>query len=127
MHKINFKFNSLFTQHEVETLLLAMQKAIETYRNPNHPYDDSLQDLFAGFLHLNGETRLFADLIEQSLFDKLFNMPDVQFTLLFLFCLRYFSSPIDDVAEYFELFDLKRHTLARDYSPAPKLLDVVNI
>lgn len=127
MHKINSKFHLLFTQHEVETLLLTMQKAIETYRNPNHPYDDSLQDLFAGFLHLNGETRLFADLIEQSLFDKLFNMPDGQFTLLFLFCLRYFSSPIDDVAEYFELFDRERHTLARVYSPAPKLLDMVNI
>nr|WP_321271512.1 hypothetical protein [uncultured Tolumonas sp.] len=127
MHKINSKFHSLFTQHEVETLLLTMQKAIETYRNPNHPYDDSLQDLFAGFLHLNGETRLFVEFIEQSLFDKLFDMPDEQFTLLFLFCLRYFSSPIDDVAEYFELFDRKRHTLTLDYSSASKCMDAINI
>jgi hypothetical protein len=35
--------------------------------------------------------------------------------------------PDDDVFESFKLSDQERHTSTRDYSPAPKLLDVVNI
>lgn len=115
------------TSQQATHLLLAMQKSIETKLNPDHPYDDKLSDLFAGFLHLNGETRLFVDPIEQSLFDQLFYMPEEQFNELFMFCLNYFYSPIDDIAEYFGISENEESVARLEHSSVVRLVPEVKI
>jgi hypothetical protein len=93
-----------FSSFEASSLLLAMQNAIQLYLKPDYPYNDSLQDLFAGYLHLNSDSRLFVDSVEQSLFDKIMPLSDSAFDALFRFCLHYFSPEIDaTIDEYFSL------------------------
>lgn len=98
------KFHVQFSSFEATSLLLAMQNAIQLYLEPDYPYNDSLQDLFAGYLHLNSDSRLFVDPIDQSLFDKIMPLSDSAFDELFRFCLSYYSQEVDaTIDEYFSL------------------------
>lgn len=104
MPKKTFKLPIQISHNEATVLLFAMMNAIKLYRDPKHPFDDSLQDLFAGFLHLNSDSRLFVDPVEQLLFDKIMPLSEPAFDELFQFCLNYFSSDVQiDIEQYFGL------------------------